>query len=308
MPDIPIEQAVYEWAGDCRLLARSPGFLDEWLPHAERLCRGFGARPEGVACPGAVFAQPLGRRHVAVMQVADVGRPLELGFRLLVVERGAYVRHVGEPFALADRFAPPWQARGELPALSWPAEPLPWRTVEQIQAVLQRPDGPTLLGGVQALLDGSRLVFERPGPDTELLRGLWALLPDSSRSELWPASFAFGNALRFDALIVPHAAGEAFPGYMDGRDAENYPEGRYELHLQIAAEAGDQRALDELFARRSRRQTFRLGLVLLAVIAVVMLWMKLLTAPAPPAKKPPGKGGRDAAPQMRDLPHGKSDG
>src|SRR6185437_15737749 len=58
-----IEQAVYagQEAGGYRFLARSPGFRDEWLAEAERVCTGFGERPAGVACPGCVFARPVGR-------------------------------------------------------------------------------------------------------------------------------------------------------------------------------------------------------------------------------------------------------
>jgi len=304
MADIILEQAIYgsQGPGGYRFLARSPGFVDDWLPGAERLCAGFGERPAGVACPGCVFGQPFGRAHVAVVQVADVGaddtgRPGALGFRLVVIPRAAYRALIGDPFAVAERFPPAWEARGELPALSWPTEPSVPRSVAQVQTVLQRPDGPTLLGGVQVLVDGGRLVFERPGPDPALVRGLWTLLPTTTRYDLWPASFAFGNALGFDAVVVPRAAGTAYAGYVNEQQAENYPQGRYELNLQIAAEAGDQRELDALLARRSRAQTWRLGLTLLAVVVILALLAGLLTPPtvekrpAPPtgpANKPAG--------------------
>src|SRR5262249_37683008 len=137
------------------------------------------------------------------------------------------------------------------------------------------------LGGVQALVDGGRLVFERPAPATELLRSLWMLLPHSTRNQLWPASFAFGNALHFDVLVVPRAVGDDYEGYLTEEQTGDYPQGRYELGLQIAAEAGDQRELDALFARRSRAQTFRLGLVLLVGVIVLLLIAKLLRPLAP---------------------------
>src|SRR5206468_7401 len=126
-------------------------------------------------------------------------------------------------------------------------------------------------GGAQALLDGGRVVFERAQPDAGLIRGLWTLLPASSRAHLWPASFAFGNALGFDAVVVARANGDAFAGYVGEEQAKDYPEGRYELNLQIAAEAGDQAELDHLFARRSRAQTWRLGLFLVAVLGLVLV-------------------------------------
>src|SRR5262249_62319606 len=127
-----------------------PGFLEEWLPEAERLCTGFGDRPAGIACPSAVFAQPFGKAHVAVVHVADqgaddTGRPGALGFHLLVLTRADYARLGRDPFAIAERFAPPWLARGDLPVLTWPAGPLPPRTVAQAQQVLQRAGGAGVL-------------------------------------------------------------------------------------------------------------------------------------------------------------------
>jgi hypothetical protein len=317
---ILIEQAVYrrEPGAAPALLARSPGFADEWLSPTLDLLTGFGERPLGVACPSAVFAQPLGKTHVAIVQVADLeaeapGPLAPLGFRVLALPRAAYARYLGDPFAVADRFPAGWRPAGALETLSMPAEPLPPRTVAQVQRVLQRvkahalredeepptldqdeeratelAESPALLGGVQVLVDGGRLVFERPGPDTELMRGLWTLLPTRLRCELWPASFAFGNDLGFDALIVARAAGEAFAGYTNEDQAAEYPQGNYELRLQIAAEAGDQRELDTLFARRSWAETWRLGLTLLAVFAVLAVVLRLIEpGPRPPRPEPP---------------------
>jgi hypothetical protein len=70
-----IEQAIYGGhdVGGYRFLARSPGFVDEWLPVAQRLCTGFGDRPAGVYCPPAVFALPFGARHEDVLQEAQRG-------------------------------------------------------------------------------------------------------------------------------------------------------------------------------------------------------------------------------------------
>jgi hypothetical protein len=294
-----LEQAIYggQDAGGYHFLARSAGFLDEWLPLAEQLCTRFGERPAGVACPGCVFARPFGPRHVAVVQVADqgrddAGRPGALAFRLLVLPRRLYADLGGDPFLLADQFPPPWEARGELPALAWAAGPPPRRTVEQLQKVLQVPYSATLLGGAQALLDGGRLVFERREPDAALLRGLWALLPLASRAGLWPASFAFSNALGFHAVVVPRAGGPEFANYLHEVQAGDYPEGRYELSLQTAVEAGDQAELDALFARRSRAQVLRLGLLLLAVFLLVPLFLLPPPPEAPPKKPAPAPAPR----------------
>jgi hypothetical protein len=318
MSDIPIQQAVVRraGAGEPELQARSAGFLDAWLPEARRLATDFGDRPDGVRCPRAVFAQPLGKEHVAVVQVGDQpgdGAPA-LGFHVLALPRAEYGRYLGDPFFVADQFPPAWHQTGELPALSLASDAQPRRTVAQVQRVLQRvkasalPEGidpedeaamaahavanaesPALLGGVQVLVDGGRLVFERPEPDHGLISGLWTLLPNTTRGELWPATFAFGNALRFDALVVPKLErldrGQ-FPGYTLEDQAAEYPQGRYELQLQTAAEAGDQQELDLLFARRSWNDTRRLAVTLLVVIAVLAVAMNLLSTPTPPEKQP----------------------
>jgi hypothetical protein len=297
MSPIVIEQAIYgnPEPGGFRFLARSSGFREEWLPWAEKLCAGFGDRPAGIACPGCVFAQPFGPRHVAIVQASDLGsddanRPGALGFHLLVLSHHDYTDLTGDPFLLAERFPPSWSARGDLSSLAWPGEPPAPRTVAQVQAALQNGDSPTLLGGTQALIDSGRLVFERPAPATDLLRRLWLLLPVSSRVHIWPASFAFGNALGFDVLVVPRADPEEYADYVREEQAGDYPEGHYELALQIAAEAGDQRELNALFGRRSSKQTLRLALVLLVVMAVLAIVMNLLTpsrSPAPSGKRQP---------------------
>ncbi len=228
-----IEQAIYggQDVGGYRFLARSPGFRDDWLAEGEQLCTGFGERPTGVACPGCVFVRPFGRRHVAVVQAADqghddTGRPGALAFYLLIVPRSLYLDLGGDPFYIAEQFPPPWQVRGELPALTWTAAEPPARTVAMLQQTLNVPHSATLLGGVQVLLDGGRLVFERSSPDATILHALWTLLPTSMRSELWPASFTFSNAHRFDVVVVPRAAGPDFEHYVTEERIGDYPDGR----------------------------------------------------------------------------------
>jgi len=73
---------------------------------------------------------------------------------------------------------------------------------------------------------------------------------------------------------------EAYDGYLTEEQAADYPQGRYELSLQTAAEAGDQGELDALFARRSRAQTWRLGWLLLAVMVVLLVVMSLVNSMA----------------------------
>jgi hypothetical protein len=306
MNNIRIEQALFQ-RGDRdspQLLARSPGFGDDWVVEAEGLIVGFGDRPVGVKCPQAVFAHPLGTDQVAVVHVGDRGNDgsLEAAFHFLVVPRAAYTKYLGDPFFLAARLPPPWDAGPNLPICTLPLDAEPPRTIAEVRSVLQRlkpsalPDdvdpadpmvirtienseSPALLGGVQILVDGGRVVFERPSADTGLIQALWTLLPYSTRSQIWPASFAFGNALGFDALVVPRASGPEFHGYTPEDQAAEYPEGRYELMLQTAAETGDQRQLDRLLSRRSWLETWRLGITLLILLSILVLASRIFQAP-----------------------------
>ncbi len=276
MPDLTIEQALAERTpAGVEVGARSPGFADDWLPALRRLCEGFGTPPPDTYLPLCVFAQPLARGRVAVIQAAADGAPPVLHFHCLALPRALY-EALGDPFAVAEQFPPPWGERVALPTLAWLDGPLPPRTLAQVQRVLQEDDSATMLGGAQALVDGGRLVFERPFPAPELLRRLWTLLPDSTRAELWPASYAFSNELGFHALVVPRIDPAAFRGYLTEPQAGDYPEGRYELNLQVAAESDDQAAIDALFARRSSRQTLRLAVVLMVLALGLAVAARLL--------------------------------
>lgn len=238
-------------ADEVQIVAKSNGF-----PFAhEELALQTAAKFGNV--PAAVFALPFGASYVAVVQVAD------RAFRFLILDRSLY-EALGDPFAIADRFPPNWTVRGELDALEWPPEPLSPRTVEDVQSTLKTGDSPLLLGMTQALIDGSRVLLIRPEPDPELLRELWKLLPDRTRCDLWPATFANSVELGFHVAIVREAAAKWPIGYLTEEQARDYPEGRYELALQIAAEDGDQAALNKLFARRSSRDTLRLAIYMVA--------------------------------------------
>lgn len=271
-PDLRIGQAlVLADARGVRAVAQSDGFD---APEAERLAVLFGARPTGVAVPLAHFARPVGRRHVAVVQVSDRGGP-GLAFRFLVLSRDLYC-HLGDPFAVADRYPPDWSAAGPLPELHWPMEVLPPRTVGQLQQLLKSCDPETdemalLLGGTQTLVDGGRVVVRRPGPDERLLRRLWQLLPDRSRAELWPASVAFSDELRFDAVAMPDPPADPHRLRLTEDGLKEAPAGRYELALQSAVESGDPAELDRLLARRTADATLRLALLMIAGAVLAVL-------------------------------------
>jgi hypothetical protein len=301
-----IEQAIYggQDAGGYRFLARSPGFRDDWLAEAERLCSGFGERPAGVACPGCIFALPFGRQHVAVVQAADQGqddadRPGALAFHLLILPRPLYRDLGGDPFFIAEHLPPDWQARGELPSLTWTGGPPPPRDVAMLQKTLNVPYSATLLGGVQILLDSGRLVFERTGPDESILRALWALLPTRERSQLWPASFTFSNLHQFHALVVPRANGPDYDHYISEEKAGDYPEGRYECNLQSAIETGDQREIDALL-NHDRSRSLRLIVLLLLIVILLSVAVSVLMPDHRPNPQAPTTARK--APPALELP------
>lgn len=249
--------------------------------------------PGSIAAEGSRLAvQPLSedeRRRRALNGV--------LGFHVLVVARADYERYLGDPFQLAEQLPPTWQVDTTLASLTLPCEPLPARTVAQVQQVLRRvkasalrededpeaPDfertienseSPALLGGVQVLVDGGKLVFTRHEGDLPLLAGLWLLLPVRTRGRIWPASFAFSNRLGFDAVAVPTYDRTDYPGYTTEEQAADYPQGSYELALQLAAEANDQHELDRVFQRRNSNEALRLAITLLIAVSLIVFGMR----------------------------------
>jgi len=274
-PDLRIQQAIlFADARGVRVVARTEDFD---APEAERIAVLFGQRPPGVACPTAHFACPFGRKHVAVVRVEDRPGPgTVLGFRFLVIARDLY-RHLADPFAISDRFPPEWGATGSLSNLEWPADPLPERTLDQLDAVLKNGDTGLLLGATQALVDGNRVLIQRNAPDEAFARGLWQLLPDRSRVDLWPASFAFSDELRLHVAILPAQPAElSSPPPLTEDAARDYPQSSYELNLQIAIESGDRAAVRRLLARRTADEMIRLGLSVVAFALIVAVVFRFL--------------------------------
>src|SRR6516225_1373053 len=113
-PPIPLEQALFHRPDreEPQLVARSLGFADAWLDEARELVLGFGDRRGGLYCPPTVFAKPISKKHVAVVRVKDVnpGFPVGLRFHLLVIKRDDYEACVHDPFMLAQRIEPSWEA------------------------------------------------------------------------------------------------------------------------------------------------------------------------------------------------------
>jgi hypothetical protein len=318
MPQISLDQALF-LRPDCehpQPLAHSAGFDDAWLPAAEKMMIGFGERPDGMRCPLTVFARLLTARHVAVVRVIDdaAGQyPTGLRFHFLIISKKDYVERIRDPFRLAHLVEPTWEARGTMPALMIPAEAFMPRTVAQLESVLKRikacalregedpeaadfvrtaenSESPALLGGAQILVDGGRLIFERPQGDLSMVSGLWLLLPEVTRVRLWPTSFAFSRDLEFDVLVTPHVDHPMQEGYTTEEQAADYPAGSYELELQTAVESGNQRDLDAVLCRRDGQQTIRLGILLLVVVSVLVFLSRWINpAPIPDPRPVPAE-------------------
>lgn len=271
IPNLRIHQAIaISDARGVKIVASSSEFD---TAEAERVATLFGARPPGVRCPLAHFACPFGNDQVAIVHVEDrPGSGDPLGFRFLLLARELY-RHLGDPFAISDRYPVNWTVTGTLPELAWPVETLTERTIEQLDAILKNGDGPLLLGVTQAIVDGNRVLLRRNEPDEKLVREIWQLLPDRTRAERWPATFAFSDELGLHLAVVPTlvpVVGEAKPLTEDA--VRDYPSSNYELNLQIAIESGDRAALRRLLARRTLDDTIRLAvyIVVFALIVAVL--------------------------------------
>jgi hypothetical protein len=214
-----------------------------------------------------LFATPFAGRRVAVVNVS--GRR----FRFLILPRALY-DVIPDPFAIAERFPPRWDA--PLPTLEWPPEPLPKRTVGQLDAIFKHGDGPLLLGACQTLVDSGRIAIQRDRPDPKLCRDVWNLLPDSTQRQTWPATFAYSNALGLSLVILPQVPNGRLPGYLTEDQARDYPENRYERELQTAVEAGDQRTVDKMFARRTSAETLRLAIWMVLAAAAASVAARVL--------------------------------
>ena len=273
MTDLLIAQAVIE--GDT-VRAQSSNFEEVWSSRAIDLCRKYGFPSTEMPGLDAVFALPFDKKRVVIAQVAGQTAYRHLRLRLLVLGRELY-HHLNDPFAIADQFPPDWEARGTLSELQWPPEGLPRRTISQLDEILKNGDGPFLLGACQTLVDSGKIALQRPAPEGKLIRDLWALLPESTRRATWPATYAFSDQLRFDLMVMPAIPEEGIPGYLGENQVRDYPDSRYERQLQVAVEAGDQRALDQLLARRSSAETLRLALSIVLLAVGVMLVVKALT-------------------------------
>ena len=263
------------------IVARSDGFDSLWEEPALRMAAqlGKGSFPltPNPSPPGergeleSLFVRPFARGWITVVRVSQ-GR-----FHFLILTQRLY-DGLGDPFLLTERFPTQWALRGFLPTLHWPADEVPQRNVDELHAMLSDSgdDMSLLLGGTQALVDGSRLIIVSEVPRPDLVYAIWQLLPTRTRNELYPATFAMSNDLDFHFVVLPQAP-EPWPmGYLSEEQAHDYPQGRYELNLQIAIESKDQHAVDQLFNRRTSSETLRLALWLVLGAFVIAAVSKLL--------------------------------
>jgi hypothetical protein len=136
------------------------------MADAEHLVLGFGERTPGRRCPLAVFAQPIGPKHVAVARVRDEptdGVPTGLRFHFLVLARKDYEACIRDPFMLAEKVEPTWDANASLPTLTLAADTFTPRTVAQVQGVLKRIKAAALKEGE----DPEAPDFERTAENSE---------------------------------------------------------------------------------------------------------------------------------------------
>jgi hypothetical protein len=224
--DILLEQLVYGsfpfWDRGYDVLARSPGCRPEWVADVLSACRRFGEAPAGAAASPGLFALRLPSGPWAVVGVEplgfdDRGRPGALAFHALLVDPRDYRRAGSNPFAFAGALRREWSSGTSLVAVSWPVEVIPPAPSAD----------PRTSRIVEALSRGRRVAIESAGPIDRLAIEVWAALPESARRRASVATWAFGNANRFDLVALPRLAGVEFDRtYLDPAsiDAEPLPQ------------------------------------------------------------------------------------
>jgi hypothetical protein len=213
---IRYEQAVYGsfpfWNRGYAMLARSEGCLPEWLDAMRHACQGFGERPAGVESFRSHFATPLGRAHWMIVQADslgcdDQGRPGATAFHALFVTSWAYRRAGADPLAFVPAFRADWtaddQARPLLPG--------------SMKAVRSREDpsaavDPRVEPIAAALGRGRRAIVQSTTPADALVRAVWRRLSGRTRRKTSVATWAFGDANRFNLLASPRIGGLALDG------------------------------------------------------------------------------------------------
>ncbi|HWE37250.1 MAG TPA: hypothetical protein VG406_11845, partial [Isosphaeraceae bacterium] len=213
---VRFEQAVYGsfpfWDRGYDLLAHSPGCRPEWLAELKTICQGYGERPLGAAGAGGLFATQLRSGPWLVVGPAeqgldDRGRPGAVAFHALFVEPRAYRKTGFDPFAFLDQFRRDWTS--DIHTL--PAGEV---ALDAIPPVVAIDDRASRIAA--AIARGSRVALQANEPIDELARMVWHALPPRVRKRASLATWAFGNARRYDLVALPRLAGVALdPSYID---------------------------------------------------------------------------------------------
>ena len=127
----------------------------------------------------------------------DRGRPGALAFHGLLLTVREYRKAGCDPFSLTAALRSDWSA--ETPSL-----PPGFLTIEPPPEL---PADPRALAIASASVKGRRVAREEAGPIDELARAVWRMLPARVKVRASVATWAFGNANRFDPLAVPKLAG-----------------------------------------------------------------------------------------------------
>ncbi|MFO0936052.1 MAG: hypothetical protein U0798_05980 [Gemmataceae bacterium] len=254
-----------------RVLGRSPEIPFEVEEQALSIVLRFGARGSASTIPAGTFLlkSRTGDRLFLGSFAESPGLESTLLFRLTYFAHK--FRPLVDPFRFAERF-PANGAKGELPLIDWEPVPEPHRPVEAIRELLKTGDSPLLLGVTQALLDGCKIAISTKEASPEFVQQVWQLMPEMARWETTFTTFAASVELNVDLAVVAEGV-PIPPGFLTAEQARDYPEGRYELSLQLAAEEGNQHKLDKLFSRKTSNQVLRMviTMIVFAFIAIVII-------------------------------------
>lgn len=255
-----------------RVIGRSPGVPFETEEAALKVAVQFGDRPAGTTCPESVFTV-MDRGTLWIIKTgSQPGDGSPLAFRMFGI---AAKDRLGLDLLSWVESYPLEALKGELSNVEWQDLHPRQRTVDEVRAILKGGDSPLLLGSVQALLDGCKIAVSLAEAGPDFVRHVWTLLPEKSKAEVNPATFAFSADLGFDIVVLPDIPAKGIPGYLTAEQVRDYPEGRYELALQHAAESGNQAELDRLFSRKTSREVLRLAIGMVVFALVVVLILKL---------------------------------
>ncbi len=281
---VALEQLVYGsfpfWDRGYDVLARSPGCRPDAAAEALLACRRFGQAPSGVGPEPCLFALPLPSDAWAVVGVApqgedDRGRPGALAFHVLLIAGRDYRRAGAGPFAFAGALRSRWSPGATLGPIAW--------AVETPDSPGSPPVDPRAARIVEGLRKRRRVAIESEGPVDALAREVWRGLPRSTRGRLSVATWAFGNANRFDLVALPRMAGvDLDRSYL----APAPPPDPAPIPDRLAAKPG----------RRRIAATLALALILVGIAGVILAWRRdVVPAPEGAAGSPevavdPGPG------------------